>query len=143
MSQVPHESASESSVGTQTGPPVREGEMGECSMSNKIGKHLEDNGWRRYQRGDGCYWCKYYGGVPTCHYNNDREGIQVMIEKCRRDINGDIQESYEICIYGQKPDGYWVKFMFYTFKDELIEVMDSQIKQLLAAWTAVATVKDT
>lgn len=37
-----------------------------------------------------------------------------------------------------KADGAWVKLLAYAWEGGLLEVMDSQIAQLLAGWTVFA-----
>ena len=95
-------------------------------------------GWKR---GNQCrllydkeYWYRRYAGVPRCACNDDKEGMQVVISVSEHDG----RVSYEIGVTGQKADGAWVKLLAYAWEGGLLEVMDSQISQLLAGWTVFA-----
>lgn len=104
-------------------------------------KVLIERGWKRNDsrfkiKGEEEYWYKRHLGVPRCLGNSDKDGMQVVIwVYAHQGYKG-----YEIELTGQKSDLAWVKLLAYAWGSDvgLLEVMDSQISQLLAGWTVLA-----
>lgn len=73
--------------------------------------------------------------IPRCLCNDSKPGIQVVLSF--HEFQG--RMSYELDVTGQKPDGVWVKLCAYGIGEEILDVLDSQTQQLIAAWTVLAT----
>lgn len=107
-------------------------------------KVLIERGWKKIMAQWGGesreYWYKRHLGVPRCACNSDKEGMQVVIyvyDSLRIGTYPN-HKSYEIEVCGQKLDGAWIKMKSYAWEGGLLDVMDSQISQLLAGWTVFA-----
>lgn len=100
-----------------------------------IRKRLSDNGWREEKSAMHTIWYKRWKNAPRCKCNDEQDGIQVIVTE----YEFEKFISYSIDVTGQKPDGIWVKLEAYCIDaDQICDVLDSQAKQLVAAWTLLA-----
>jgi len=102
-------------------------------------KVLIERGWKKCKhrfsiQHESEFWAKRYPGVPRCAGNSDKEGILLVIYVYEHEG----RVSYEIELCGEKADGAWIKLLAYAWEGGLLEVMDSQISQLLDGWTVFA-----
>lgn len=107
--------------------------MEDKSYPNKVRSFLSSNGWVKYTSFGKPIWCKRFDTPTRCKCNDDKSGVQIVIKE--HEFDGWL--SCSIDLTAKKQDDEWVEISIYGISDGLIEMLDRQCHQLLAAWEAM------
>lgn len=94
---------------------------------------LEDTGWKRYPdqfREYAACMFKRFDTPTRCHFNDDKEGIQVCIAVSDHLAN---HASIEVDVSGELSNGTWIKLHNYAFGSDINKAL-AAVPRLLAAW---------
>ena len=107
-------------------------------ITNERAETLAADGWKEYPNFLHDYARCFYKRFDTptqCHFNDDKEGLQVGIHLSKEGYAG-FPPNIELEIVGELTDGSWIKLSNYEMRDSLDEVLPA-IPRLLAAWETI------